>query len=71
MLLFRSEEDVKAWVSERNIKHGATVPLQTLWKLAEAWYHDRLQRDWRRKTPEEIKTLFDSLGLSGEFWSLA
>jgi hypothetical protein len=26
---------------------------------------------WRRRTPEEARALFDSLGLTGDFWRLA
>jgi hypothetical protein len=40
------------------------------WQLASAWYADRLDATLRRRTPPEAKTLFDSIGLTGEFWQL-
>ena len=46
------------------------MTLETCWALAKAWYHDRLDPHYRRKTPEEVRALFDSLGLTGEFWAL-
>ena len=40
-------------------------------KLAYEWYKDRLDPEGRRKTPEEAKAIFGSLGLIGEFWNLS
>lgn len=40
------------------------------WALAKAWYADRLSPSWRRKTPEETRALFNTLGLTGPFWAL-
>jgi hypothetical protein len=46
------------------------LSLATTWRLAQAWYHDRLDPAWRRKTPEEAQQLFDELGLGSAFWQL-
>ncbi len=46
------------------------ISLETCWRLAHAWYHDRLYRSWRRRTLEEAQALFDELGMTGEFWAL-
>jgi hypothetical protein len=70
MLLFRSEEHVKAWYQLRGLTTGATITLQQQWELARVWYEDRLSPDWRRRTPEEAQAIFAGLGLSGPFWSL-
>lgn len=40
------------------------------WRLAEAWFDDRLDPGWRRRTPEETNALFTSLGLTDPFWRL-
>ena len=40
-------------------------------RLAQVWYHDRLDPTWRRKTGEEVRALFDELGVTGPFWALA
>jgi hypothetical protein len=70
MLLFRSEEHVEAWVRARHGPRGALLTLGQLWGLAAAWYRDRMTRDWRRRARDEAQALFDSLGLTGPFWSL-
>jgi hypothetical protein len=70
MLLFRSEEHVEGWVRAGHGPKGALLTLDQLWGLSSAWYANRMDPDWRRRTPEEAKALFDSLGLTGEFWRL-
>jgi hypothetical protein len=71
MLLFRSEEHVEEWVRTGQGPRGALLTLDQLWGLAEAWYANRMDPDWRRRTPEEAQALLDSLGLTGDFWRLA
>jgi hypothetical protein len=71
MLAFRSEAHVDRWCEQRGIECGASFPLETAWRLAEAWYRDRLSPDWRRRTPLEAEAVFAALGLTGEFWKLA
>jgi hypothetical protein len=67
MLLFRSEEHIARWSDPR----GAVLSLQKAWKLAQAWFGvDRRLPQWRRRTPDEIRELFASLDLTGDFWSL-
>ena len=39
-------------------------------ELAHAWWHDRLDPDWRPHTREQNQTILDRLGLTGEFWRL-
>jgi hypothetical protein len=38
--------------------------------LAREWYHDRRDRQWRRRTVDEAYALFNQLGLTGDFWKL-
>ncbi len=47
------------------------MSLEICARLAYEWYKDRLRPEGRRKTPEEAQAIFDSLGLTGDFWSLA
>lgn len=70
MLAFRSEAHVEHWCKRTGIEPGAAFPLETAWRLAEAWYRDRLSPDWRRRTPEEAEAVFADLGLRGDFWRL-
>ncbi len=70
MLLFRSEEHVSRWCEESGISRGEVFSLRQGWLLAKAWYHDRLDPAWRRKTPEEEQGVFSRAGLTSEFWRL-
>jgi hypothetical protein len=70
MLAFRSEAHVRRWLEMRQLEHGALFSTERLWRLADAWYANRLAHDWRRRTPEEAEALFAELGLDGDFWRL-
>jgi hypothetical protein len=37
---------------------GGMLTLDTAWQLAKAWYHDRLDPSWRRKSLQEVQQLF-------------
>jgi hypothetical protein len=39
-----------------------------LWGLASAWYTSRLKLDSRRPQPDEMRAIFERLGLAGPFW---
>ncbi len=71
MLAFRSEAHVDRWCEQRGLERGAVFSLDTCWRLARAWYEQRLAPGWRRRTPEEAQALFDELGLTGSFWALS
>jgi hypothetical protein len=71
MLAFRSESHVDRWCEAHGLPKGAVFPLDTAWRLADAWYADRLSPDWTRRTPDEAQALFDRLGLTGAFWRLS
>lgn len=44
---------------------------EQLWRLADAWYHDRDDPGWRRPSTDEAESLFAEIGLTGDFWKLA
>jgi hypothetical protein len=62
MNLFRSEEHAP--------EGGDTIPAATLWRLADAWYRDRLAPDWGPRTKDENKAILERLGLTGPMWAL-
>ena len=68
MLLFRSEEDVEIWAKATRNPRGESVPLMTVWELGSRWYHDRLDADYRGLTPERVRSTFEHLGLTSDFW---
>ncbi|HWC31502.1 MAG TPA: hypothetical protein VG709_00050 [Actinomycetota bacterium] len=70
MQLFRSEEHVERWLEERGLPRGALLTPEQLWGLARTWYENRLEPDWRRRTPDEAEAVFGALGLAGDFWKL-
>lgn len=41
------------------------------WKLACAWYEDRLSPNWQPKSAGEAQRAFEQIGLVGDFWRLA
>ena len=43
---------------------------EQMWRLADAWYHDRDDPSWRRKNVDEAEGIFASIGLTGNFWRL-
>jgi len=68
MLIFRSEEHIERWCKAWRLPQGAVLTIEQAWRLADAWYRDRMSPDWRRRTIDEAHELFRSLGLSSEFW---
>ena len=71
MLLFRSEEHIEDWRRTRRIQRGAVLSMKQQWDLARRWYGNRMDEDWRRRTPAEAEDVFASVGLPGDFWSLS
>jgi alkylmercury lyase-like protein len=47
-----------------------SVPLLTLWQLAQPWYGDRIDQDWTPHTNGVRQRLLDDVGLAGPFWRL-
>ena len=68
MLFFRSEELIAAWCRERGVAPKPPVRMDQLWHLAVTWYGSRLQPDSRRPAPAEMRAIFESIGLHGDFW---
>ena len=58
------------WCVERGRAVGAVISLSTAWALAQAWYSDRLEPAWRRRTAAEAQAVFTALGLTDPFWRL-
>ena len=70
MLLFRSEQHVARWCRQWKRRRGGILSLDQGWRLAQAWYGDRLSADWRPRTLDEAQALFAEIGLHGPFWRL-
>ncbi len=68
MSLFRSEEHLERWLAGR--EPGLVISVSKLAELAQAWWGDRLNADWRPHTLEQNQGILDSLGLTDEGWRL-
>ena len=44
------------------------VRMDQLWQLAVTWYSTRLEAESRRPAPNEMRSIFEDLGLAGDFW---
>jgi hypothetical protein len=38
--------------------------------LAEEWFGDYASQDWRRKTSEQARAIFEKLNLDPQFWKM-
>ena len=56
--------------SGSEITEGELVDLPTLTALAQRWYGNRLDPDWRPRTLGESQAILDSVGLTADFWRL-
>jgi len=70
MLLFRGEEHIDRWCSQWGQPLGATLAIEQAWRLAAAWYGNKMAPDWRRAGIAETEALLEGLGLGGALWSL-
>jgi hypothetical protein len=68
MLFFRSEELVAEWCRTRGINPRPIVHMDQLWHLAVTWYATRLEIVSRRPAAPEMRGIFESIGLTGDFW---
>ena len=68
MLFFRSEERVKEWCRDNGVPLRPILSLDRLWRMAVAWYDNRLTSDARRPQPDEMRRIFAGIGLEGPFW---
>lgn len=66
MRLFRSEEHVHRAYREPE----AIFSAETLWRLAQSWYGDRLEPSWNPRSIAESQVILEQVGLRGEFWRL-
>ncbi len=68
MLFFRSEELIDAWCRTREVNPRPIVRMDQLWQLAVTWYSTRLEPESRRPAPNEMRSVFEAIGLAGDFW---
>ena len=69
--LFQSEEHAERWRDKAKPPASTILPIEQATALANAWYKNKLDPDWRRLTTEETEAMFDDLALDPEFWRLS
>ena len=67
---FCSLEHVVEWRERTGAAEGCVVGLEPLWRLALAWYGDRLDPGWEPHARERNQALLEQCGLTGPFWAL-
>jgi hypothetical protein len=68
MVLLRSEGDVDHWCQANREPRGEIVSLSQVWRLAQAWYGDRMSPDFRGRSIESAHAIFRKVGLDSDFW---
>lgn len=68
ILFFSSHGEIDQWCKRHNLLKGEVIDIGTGIALAERWFGDYLEPSWARKTPDQARELFDSLGLTSAFW---
>ncbi len=46
------------------------MSVERCWELGRRWYDDRLDPEWRRRTPAERQAILHDVGLTGPFWQI-
>lgn len=68
---FRSEREIDAWCERHHLPKGGMMRIDQLWRFAQDWYGGYIDTPWRKRSPDEIRSLFDRNGLTGPFWTIA
>lgn len=66
---FASESEVEPWCARHALPRGHVMSLEALWRFASDWYGNCLDPLWRKRSPAEVRALFDAHKLTGDFWS--
>lgn len=67
MLLFRSEDHLARWLDSGKPR-GRSMSVHQQWQLAKRWFAGRADADWTKRTPQQVQEVFESVGLTGDFW---
>ncbi len=70
MLIFKDENEIDEWCKQYNKPKGEVLPIQQVWELAQIWYGNYLDTDFKRKTKEIAENMFEKVGLTSNFWKL-
>jgi hypothetical protein len=71
ILFFSSRDSIDRWCSRHHRPRGAILDMPQAIALGEAWFGDYAFSNWRRKSPEQARAIFEKLGLDPQFWSMS
>ncbi len=70
MLIFKNENEIDEWCKQHNKPKGEVLPIEQVWALAQVWYGNYLDTDFKRKSKEVAEKMFEQVGLTSNFWKL-
>lgn len=65
---FRDEAEAEAWCARHDMPKGVVLSMPQLWGFAGDWYGGYIRAPWKKRTPDEIREVFERNGLTGNFW---
>lgn len=68
--MFCDRSHAEQWTEDNAPSSGRSVDATTVWRLAGAWYADRLHPEFQPHSREHNQRLLDECGLTGPFWRL-
>ena len=68
MVLLRSEDEVDEWCHASGEPRGEIVPITQAWDLSLAWFGDRMSSEYRVRSSDEARAIFQGSGLTSDFW---
>lgn len=70
MLIFENETEIDEWCQQHHKPKGEVLPIEQVWSLAQIWYGNYLDKDFKCKTKEIAENMFRQVGLTSDFWLL-
>jgi len=71
ILLFRSEEAARSWMSSAGKALATSMTLDQCWHISETWYSGRLDLGYQRPPLDHFQRVLGRAGLIGDAWSLS
>jgi hypothetical protein len=71
ILFFSSCDRIDQWCARHGRPRGVTLDMPQAIALANEWFGDYACPDWRRKSPEQARAIFEKLNLDPQFWNLS
>lgn len=68
--IFKTESEIDDWCKQHNMPKGEVLPIAKVWELAQIWYGNYLDKDFKLKTKDIAQGMFQQVGLTSDFWSL-